>query len=187
MRLDELKPAPGSRRERKRVGRGISAGGGKTAGRGQKGQGARSSWSLPRAFEGGQMPLTQRVPKLRGFHNRFRVEYQVVNCGDLARFEADTVVDHEALRKAGLVRHPTRPVKLLADGDSPPRLTLQVDGASRAARRAVEEAGGRIELPEAALARAQAADQRHPRRRRLHPTRALAETAGPAGGQDNSA
>ena len=120
MRLDELKPAKGSRRARKRVGRGISAGGGKTAGRGQKGQGSRTSWSVPRGFEGGQMPLTQRVPKLRGFYNRFRVEYQVLNCGKLNRFEAGATVDIEALQGAGLIRTGLRPVKLLAGGGAPP-------------------------------------------------------------------
>jgi large subunit ribosomal protein L15 len=149
VRLDQVKPPKGSRRERKRVGRGISAGGGKTAGRGQKGQGARSSWSLPRAFEGGQMPLSQRVPKLRGFYNRFRVEYQVVNCGKLKRFEEGAVVDLESLRQAGLVRQAGLPVKLLAGGGTPPRLTVRVHRASGAARAAVEGAGGAVELLEA--------------------------------------
>ncbi|HEY6538293.1 MAG TPA: 50S ribosomal protein L15 [Candidatus Dormibacteraeota bacterium] len=146
MRLDELKPAAGSRRSRKRVGRGISAGGGKTAGRGQKGQGSRSSWSLPRGFEGGQMPLTQRVPKLRGFYNRFRVEFQVVNCGKLARFDAGSVVDSERLRQAGLIRSLKQPVKLLAGGGAPPALTIRVDRASRAAQEAIKAAGGSVEL-----------------------------------------
>jgi large subunit ribosomal protein L15 len=149
VRLDELKPPVGSRRTRKRVGRGISAGGGKTAGRGQKGQGSRSSWSLPRGFEGGQMPLTQRVPKLRGFYNRFRIEYQVVNCGKLARFEAGSVVDLEALRKSGLVRHLNQPTKLLAGGGAPPAVTIRVNRASRAAMEAVTKAGGSVELLDA--------------------------------------
>ncbi len=148
MRLHDLKPDSGSRRRRRRLGRGISAGGGKTAGRGQKGQGSRSSWSLPRAFEGGQMPLTQRVPKLRGFHNRFRVEYQVVNCGKLGRIEGEEVVDAEVLRRAGLVRDPRRPVKLLAGGGDPPALTVRVHKASRAAAEALRRAGGTLELLE---------------------------------------
>ncbi|MHB1500850.1 MAG: 50S ribosomal protein L15 [Candidatus Dormibacteria bacterium] len=156
MRLDEVRPATGSRRPRKRVGRGISAGGGKTAGRGQKGQGARSSWSVPRAFEGGQMPLSQRVPKLRGFYNRFRVEYQVVNCGKLKRFEEGAVVDLEALRQAGLVRQAAVPVKLLAGGGAPPRLRVQVHRVSAAARAAIEGAGGSVELLEAESAAAEA-------------------------------
>ncbi len=148
MRLDEVRPAKGSRRPRKRVGRGISAGGGKTAGRGQKGQGSRTSWSLPRGFEGGQMPLTQRVPKLRGFYNRFRIEYQVVNCRDLHRFEAGAIVGPELLNQVGLVRHTGRPVKLLGGGGSPPRLTVRVHRVSRSARAAVEAAGGKVELVE---------------------------------------
>ena len=148
MRIDELKPSRGSRKSRKRVGRGSSAGGGKTAGRGQKGQGARSSWSLPRGFEGGQMPLTQRVPKLRGFFNRFRTEYQVVNVAKLARFEAGTEVDQEGLRKAGLVRRSGAPVKLLAGGSATiPALKVRVDAASGAAIAAVQKAGGEVILP----------------------------------------
>lgn len=147
MRLDELKPAPGSRKTRTRVGRGISAGGGKTAGRGQKGQGARSSWSLPRGFEGGQMPLTQRVPKLRGFYNRFRVEYQVVNCAKLRRFDKGSTVDPDSLRKSGLIRYADRPVKLLAaGGEELPSLTVRVHRASRAAATAIAAAGGSLEL-----------------------------------------
>lgn len=149
MRVDQVKPPVGSRKARKRVGRGISAGGGKTAGRGQKGQGARSSWSLPRGFEGGQMPLTQRVPKLRGFYNRFRIEYQVVNCGKLARFEAGAVVDVEGLRKSGLVRHLNQPIKLLAGGGIPPALTIRVNRASRAALEVIAKAGGTVELLDA--------------------------------------
>ena len=90
MKLHELSPAKGSRKTRKRVGRGHGAGQGKTSGRGQKGQGSRSSVGLPTGFEGGQMPLKQRLPKLRGFHNRWRQEFVVVNLGKLARFEKDT-------------------------------------------------------------------------------------------------
>ena len=102
MRLHELKPAPGSRRERKRIGRGISAGQGKTSGKGQKGQFARTP-GLRHGFEGGQMPLAQRLPKLRGFHNRFKKDYAVVNVSKLNRFEQDSVVDPDALRAARLV------------------------------------------------------------------------------------
>lgn len=200
MRLDELKPAAGSRRKRKRIGRGISAGGGKTGGRGQKGQGARTSWSVPRAFEGGQMPLTQRVPKLRGFYNRFRVEYQVVNCGDLNRFEEDAVVDRDLLHKSGLVRHPLRPVKLLAGGEAPPRVTVRVERASRAAREALTAVGGKVELLESGAEAASGHDPAasHPKRRRFRLRRDLvdaatkpapasaAEPAGDGGGQDSS-
>src|ERR1039458_6205512 len=93
VKLHQLSPAKGSRRPRKRVGRGQGAGQGKTSRHGQKGQGSRSSVGLPTGFEGGQMPLKQRLPKLRGFHNRWRHEYVVVNLGKLMRFEKDTVVD----------------------------------------------------------------------------------------------
>ncbi len=157
MRVDQVQRAAGSRRPRKRVGRGIAAGGGKTAGRGQKGQGARSSWSLPRSFEGGQMPLTQRVPKLRGFHNHFRIEYQVVNCGKLRRFQAGEVVDPERLRQAGLIQHADRPVKLLAGGGAPPAVSVRVQRSSKAALAALTAAGGALELLPTAAAAAEAA------------------------------
>ncbi len=148
MQLHDLRSAPGSRKRRTRVGRGPSAGQGKTSGRGQKGQGARTSWNLPRAFEGGQMPLSQRVPKLRGFYNRFRVEYSVVNCVKLRRFAPGSTVDPAALAAAGLIASERRRVKLLAVGEPPQGLTIRVHRASGAARRAVEAAGGRVDLIE---------------------------------------
>lgn len=95
------------------------------------------------------MPLTQRVPKLRGFYNRFRVEYQVINCGKLARFEAGAVVDVDGLRKSGLIRHLNQPTKLLAGGGVPPAVTIRVNRASRAAIEAVAKAGGTVELLDA--------------------------------------
>jgi large subunit ribosomal protein L15 len=95
------------------------------------------------------MPLSQRVPKLRGFYNRFRVEYQVVNCGKLKRFDEGAVVDLAALHEAGLVRQAGLPVKLLAGGGSPPKLTVKVHRASASARAAVEAAGGSVELLDA--------------------------------------
>jgi hypothetical protein len=95
------------------------------------------------------MPLTQRVPKLRGFYNRFRVEFQVVNCGKLARFEAGSVVDVEALRKAGLIRQLNHPVKLLAGGGAPPALTIRVNRASKSAIAAMTKAGGSVEVLDA--------------------------------------
>ena len=149
MKLHELAPARGSRTERKRVGRGISAGKGKTSGRGQKGQGSRSSVGLPKGFEGGQMPLTQRVPKLRGFHNKWRKEYTIVNLGKLARFDGGAVVDAATLAEAGLIDKATAPVKVLAAGSLRKPLTLRVHRISGAARRAVEAAGGTVELLEA--------------------------------------
>ena len=149
MKLHDLTPARGSRRAAKRIGRGIGAGQGKTAGRGQKGQGSRSSVGLPVGFEGGQMPLTQRLPKLRGFHNRWRREYAVVNLGKLARFEAESVVDPDSLAEAGLIPGAAVPVKLLASGRLRTRLQVRVHRVSAAARQAIEAAGGSVELLDA--------------------------------------
>lgn len=149
MRLHELKPAAGSRRERKRIGRGISAGQGKTAGKGQKGQFARTP-GLRHGFEGGQMPLAQRLPKLRGFHNRFKKDYAVVNVSKLSRFEAGSVVDPDALRAAGLVGNARDGVKVLGAGRLKVKVTLRVHRVSAGARAAVEKAGGTVELLEAA-------------------------------------
>jgi large subunit ribosomal protein L15 len=146
MKLHELSPAKGSRKPRKRVGRGQGAGQGKTSGRGQKGQGSRSSVGLPTGFEGGQMPLKQRLPKLRGFHNHWRHEYVVVNLGKLVRFEKDTVVDPDLLTEAGLIPRASSPVKVLAAGQLRHALTLRVHRISAAARTAVESAGGSVEL-----------------------------------------
>ena len=146
MKLHELSPAKGSRRPRKRVGRGQGAGQGKTSGRGQKGQGSRSSVGLPTGFEGGQMPLKQRLPKLRGFHNRWRHEYVVVNLGKLVRFEKNSVVDPDVLTEAGLIPRASSSVKVLAAGHLGHALTLRVHRISAAARTAVESAGGSVEL-----------------------------------------
>jgi large subunit ribosomal protein L15 len=146
VKLHELSPAKGSRKARKRVGRGQGAGQGKTSGRGQKGQGSRSSVGLPTGFEGGQMPLKQRLPKLRGFHNRWRREYVVVNLGKLVRFEKGSVVDPDALTEAGLIPRASSPVKVLAAGQLRHALTLRVHRISAAARTAVESAGGSVEL-----------------------------------------
>ena len=148
MKLHELHPASGSRQKPKRVGRGIAAGQGKTAGRGQKGQFSRSNPGLPKGFEGGQMPLSQRLPKLRGFHNKWRKELVVVNVAKLNRFEAGSVVDAAALRAAGLVDRARHGVKLLSAGELRVALTVRVHRASASARAAVEKAGGRVELLE---------------------------------------
>ena len=143
--LDSLRPGAGSRRPRKRVGRGIGSGSGKTCGRGQKGAGARSGWKRRAWFEGGQMPLSRRLPK-RGFTNLFREPYQVVNVKDLAGFERGSSVDAAALSKAGLVAREDRLVKILGEGEIPIALKLQVNAVSAAARQKVEAAGGSIEL-----------------------------------------
>ncbi len=143
--LEQLSPKFGSRHERKRKGRGVAAGQGRTCGRGQKGAGARSGFKSRPWYEGGQMPLARRLPK-RGFHNPFRTEYQVVNLGELGRCAADGLIDAEALAKAGLVSRGGRPVKILGEGDAPGPLQLLVDAISAQAKAKLEAAGGRVEL-----------------------------------------
>lgn len=146
LRLHNLKPAPGSRRERKRIGRGHSAGGGKTAGRGQKGQNARSGSHSKIGFEGGQMPLTRRVPKLGGFTPRTRREYALVNVRDLARFKAGDTVDPAVLAREGLIRKERYQVKILGDGELSLKLTVKAHAFTESARRKIEEAGGSAEV-----------------------------------------
>ena len=137
-------PAPaGSRRKRKRVGRGPGSGKGKTAGRGEKGQNSRSGGGVPPWFEGGQMPLQRRIPK-RGFKNRNRVEYQVVNVGDLGILDGEATP--ASLRAAGLIRTLRRPVKILGTGEVTLSLNCSVHGVSAAARRKIEAAGGSVTL-----------------------------------------
>ena len=138
MKLHDLKPAPGSKRAKRRVGRGIGGKGGKTAGRGSKGQGARNTVS-PR-FEGGQTPLHRRTPKSKGFTNPFRVEYHVVNLETLEAFEGDEVTP-ETLREHGLVAKRGL-VKVLARGELTKALTVRAHGFSAAAVTAIEAAGG---------------------------------------------
>jgi large subunit ribosomal protein L15 len=141
MKVHDLKPAPGSTRERRRVGRGIAGKGGKTAGRGTKGQGARDN--VKPGFEGGQLPLTQRIPKLKGFKNPFRVEYNVINLDTLQDFEGD-VVNPETLRAKGLV-HKHGLVKVLGRGELSRSLTVSAHAFSRSAVAAIEGAGGRVQ------------------------------------------
>ena len=142
---DQLAPRPGSRRPPKRVGRGPGSGQNKTAGRGEKGQGKRSPGrEVPLFFEGGQMPITRRLPK-RGFHNRSRKVYQLVNVGALAAFGDGASVDPEALAARGLVKRRGGEIKLLGDGDAPKKLSVKVHAASAAARVKIEEAGGSVE------------------------------------------
>jgi large subunit ribosomal protein L15 len=146
VKAHDLRPTPGSTRPRKRVGRGIAAGQGKTAGRGQKGQGARSSVNIPRSFEGGQMPLAQRLPKLRGFTNINRREFAVVNLGKLNRFEAGTEVNPELLKEVGLVRKTLGGVKILAAGKLKVALKVSAHRISAGAQEQIEKLGGSIEL-----------------------------------------
>lgn len=137
--LHDLSPASGSHRGRKRVGRGPGSGTGKTAGRGEKGQKARSGASIPAGFEGGQMPLHRRIPK-RGFTNMNRVEYQVVNVGDLAGLAGE--VTPEVLRAAGRIGSLRKPVKVLGGGDLGSALQVKVHAFSSSARDKIQAAGG---------------------------------------------
>jgi large subunit ribosomal protein L15 len=147
MDLSQLKPAPGATRDRKRVGRGNASGKGTTAGKGTKGQQSRSGKALPyRGFEGGQARLYRKLARKRGFINQFRVEYEPVNVGDLARFGANAVVTPETLAGAGLIKqHPRMPVKVLAGGDIELALTVRAHKFSAAAKDKIEAAGGRVE------------------------------------------
>src|SRR5215510_10867392 len=143
VKIHDLKPAPGSHRAKRRVARGIGGKGGKTAGRGHKGQGARSNVS-PR-FEGGQTPLHRRTPKAKGFTNPFRVEYHVVNLSTLDTFDANAEVTPDTLRERGLVAKRGL-VKVLARGELTKKLTVRAHGFSAAAARAIEAAGGSTEV-----------------------------------------
>ncbi|MBC7339402.1 MAG: 50S ribosomal protein L15 [Firmicutes bacterium] len=144
MRVGDLRPAPGSRKAKKRVGRGIGSGHGKTAGRGHKGQKARAGGGVRPGFEGGQMPLQRRMPK-RGFTNPFRREYAIVNLDQLNRFADDTVVTEELLREEGLVKK-NLPVKVLGRGELERRLEVRVHAVSDRAREAITARGGRVEV-----------------------------------------
>lgn len=141
MKVHDLKPAPGSSRPKRRVGRGIAGKGGKTAGRGTKGQKARDT--VPVGFEGGQLPLSQRVPKLKGFKNPFRVEYAVVNLDTLEGFEG-AEIDPEGLRAKGLV-HKHGLVKVLGRGELTRAVQVRAHAFSRSAEQAITAAGGSVE------------------------------------------
>lgn len=142
--LSNLSPQEGSRKQRKRVGRGHGSGHGKTAGRGHKGFKARSGSGVKMGFEGGQMPLQRRLPK-RGFTNIFKVVYAVVNVRDLNKMADGARVDRDSLLAAGLIRATDRHVKLLGDGAVEKKFTVAVDSVSQTARIKIEQAGGSIE------------------------------------------
>jgi large subunit ribosomal protein L15 len=167
MKLHDLRPAPGSHTRRTRVGRGIAAGKGKTAGRGTKGQKARAGGSIPPWFEGGQTPLHMRIPKLRGFDNRFKIYYEVVNVGAIAAaaergaFEsgelpgapkgkkaAPLTVNQDVLRAVGLVRTMTKPLKILGAGELDVPLFVVADAFTKSAREKIEAAGGSVSVLE---------------------------------------
>lgn len=175
MKLHDLKPAAGSKKARRRVGRGIAAGQGKTAGRGTKGQKARAGGTIPAWFEGGQTPLHQRIPKLHGFKNPFKIDFEVVNVGDIDRlaqageFESGehpgakapkgkaalVTVNQEILRAAGLVRRMDRPMKVLGGGELSTALFVVADAFTASAKAKIEAAGGTVsvlEIPGSKLA-----------------------------------
>lgn len=145
MKLHELRPAEGSTKEKKRIGRGTASGQGKSAGKGQKGQNSRTGGGVRPGFEGGQMPLYRRLPKV-GFTNIFRKEYAVVNVSDLEVFEAGSVVTIDSLKQAGLVKAIKDGVKLLANGEITKNLTVQVNKYSKKAAEKIEAAGGKVEV-----------------------------------------
>lgn len=145
MRIHELHPAEGAHTHKRRLGRGYGSGRGKTAGRGTKGQKARAGGKVPPWFEGGQTRLAKRLPKARGFVNRFRVEYEIVNVAALDRFEAGASVTAESLVAVGLVkRDEKRPIKVLGDGTLRKALTVRVAKVSSSARAKIEAAGGTV-------------------------------------------
>ena len=143
IKLNTLSPSKGSRKQKKRLGRGPGSGHGKTAGRGHKGQRSRSGYSAGPGFEGGQMPLHRRLPK-RGFSNIFKKEYAIVSLTDLDRFDADTVIDRTLLLDTGLIKKKDVYVKVLANGEISKALTVDVDKISQGARVKIEAAGGSI-------------------------------------------
>jgi large subunit ribosomal protein L15 len=148
MKLHDLKPAPGSHRKSKRVGRGHGSGKGKTSGKGMMGQKARSGPNPYPHFEGGQNPLVRRMPYKRGFTNIFRVEYTVVNLEKLADWNGGEITP-EALRDAGVIKNLKQPVKVLGDGDVSTALNVRVHKVSASARAKIEAAGGSVQLIEA--------------------------------------
>jgi len=145
IRLDTLSPAPGSRKDRKRVGRGDGSRKGSFSGRGCKGQKSRSGFRMKPGFEGGQLPIIKRLPSQRGFHNIFKAEYDVVNVGQLNIFETGTEVDIVKLMTAGLVKTGQKLVKILGEGEIDCPLTVRADKFSATAKSKIEAAGGKVE------------------------------------------
>jgi large subunit ribosomal protein L15 len=144
MKLHELQPPEGANKKRKRVGRGTASGHGKTAGRGTKGQNARTGGGVRPYFEGGQLPLVRRLPHKRGFTNIFKVQYSIVNLDRLAEFSPGSTVDPEALAKAGIIKSANEPVKILGRGELTCALTVAAHKFSASARQKIEAAGGTV-------------------------------------------
>ena len=145
MRLNDLAPEKGQRKNRKRVGRGVGSGSGKTAGRGSKGQNCRSGGGVRPGYEGGQMPIHRRLPK-RGFKNHFKKVFSIVNVQDLNRFEAQSVIDEVAWITSGLVKGDRDGIKMLGKGDVAVPVTVRINKISESARQKIEAAGGKIEV-----------------------------------------
>ena len=145
MRQDELSPPPGSKRSRKRVGRGDGSGHGTYSGRGCKGQKSRAGYKMRPGFQGGQLPLIKSLPRKRGFVNIFRTEYSIVNTGKLNIFESGSEVTPEKLVAAGLVKSLRYPIKVLAEGDINHPLVIKANKFSTAAKAKIEAAGGAVE------------------------------------------
>jgi large subunit ribosomal protein L15 len=145
IRMDTLSPAPGSRKSKKRVGRGDGSRKGSFSGRGCKGQKSRAGFRMKPGFEGGQLPIIKRLPSQRGFNNIFKTEYDVVNVGQLGIFEAGTEVDIVKLMTAGLVKTGQKPVKILGEGEIDHSLTVKAEKFSATAKSKIEAAGGKIE------------------------------------------
>lgn len=145
MEMHELGPAYGATTSKKRIGRGIGSGLGKTAGKGHKGQKARSGGKIRRGFEGGQTPLYRRLPK-RGFKNHFAKEYATINVSDLERYEADTVVNIELLISSGIIKKELDGLKVLGGGELTKKLTVEANKFSASAKSKIEAAGGKIEV-----------------------------------------
>ena len=145
MKIHELSPAEGSTKEVKRIGRGHGSGQGKTSGKGHKGQNARSGGGVRPGFEGGQMPLSRRIPK-RGFNNIFAAKYTVINVSDLEVFKEGTVVDAELLKASGIIKKQQDGVKVLGNGELSKNLTVKAVAFSQTAKDKIEKAGGKVEV-----------------------------------------
>lgn len=143
LKLNNLSPEEGARRNKKRLGRGPGSGFGKTAGRGHKGARSRSGYSANPGFEGGQMPLHRRLPK-RGFTNIFKKEYRIISLDDLNKFDADTVIDRQALLDAGIIKDSDNLVKVLANGEISKAVTVDLDKLSQTASEKITAAGGTV-------------------------------------------
>ena len=146
MKINDLRPSEGSVKKRRRIGRGVGSGHGTTAGRGTKGQLARSGGKTRPGFEGGQMPLQRRIPRLKGFKNNRKVVFDVINVEELEVFKDEETVDKESFRAKGLIKKSDAPVKILGGGDLKKKLTVKADHFSKGAKEKIEKSGGKAEV-----------------------------------------